>query len=178
MPPPPAAFPNAAPLFSNVCSTPVRRSTPRRPVDSRPLHSAVQKQGSASIDVLVARGADMHHAADDGRTPFSMLAPELVSAAVRTRLAMQPSGSPRARCAPVATQTGVLGRSRPGRRLRPCQHARVLSRHPGIGRLFARAQRSITCTLTISSKPSPKRSPIASPTALAPRSASRVSSFW
>jgi ankyrin repeat protein len=38
------------------------------------LHSAVQNRDQPSIDVLVARGADMHHAADDGRTPFSMLA--------------------------------------------------------------------------------------------------------
>ena len=38
------------------------------------LHSVVQNRDQASIDLLVARGADMHHAADDGRTPFSMLA--------------------------------------------------------------------------------------------------------
>ena len=38
------------------------------------LHAAVQNRDQASIDLLVARGADMHHAADDGRTPFSMLA--------------------------------------------------------------------------------------------------------
>lgn len=36
------------------------------------LHSAVQNRDQACIDLLVARGADMHHAADDGRTPDSM----------------------------------------------------------------------------------------------------------
>ena len=36
------------------------------------LHEAVQNTDQASIDVLVARGADMHRAADDGRTPASM----------------------------------------------------------------------------------------------------------
>lgn len=36
------------------------------------LHSAVQNTDQASIDLLVARGADMNRAADDGRTPASM----------------------------------------------------------------------------------------------------------
>lgn len=38
------------------------------------LHSAVQNRDQPSIDLLVSRGGDMHRDADDGRTPFSMLA--------------------------------------------------------------------------------------------------------
>jgi len=36
------------------------------------LHSACQNADRASIDLLLARGADMERAADDGRTPASL----------------------------------------------------------------------------------------------------------